>query len=406
MLKNILYFGACTFLFLPAILMGLQDKNTLAVLELEELGISRNEGRMLVNRLRNEIATQGHYLVIERELIEEILREQDFSQSGCTSSDCLVEIGKLLNVDYILGGSIGQVGSTYSISVRMINVETGIIYRSADYDYTGSIDNLLKIGMRNASKKLLSDDFVDRPMQGTKINTVANNSLINTWRYSNKMLSVRFKNGSIIKGKIISVDSQNNVSIQTLSGYQISIPSNDIIAISPLNLHEKGSVGLGVGLAYGGIGLSVDLALGPRFALCGGYGTFPVVEEPGFGAGIRYYFTESSRAFRPRISILYGTNMIFYYSESGYSYDYYSGDYDYYDYEITELLQGYEICLGFEIAFGDSRRHGIDFDIAYIPGFSDKLDETINKWEEEGYEITEYQEGIPIDISIGYRFRL
>ena len=69
------------------------------------------------------------------------------------------------------------------------------------------------------------------------------------------------------------------------------------------------------------------------------------------------------------------------------------------------MLQGYDICLGFEIAFGDSRRHGIDFDIAYIPGFSDKLNETKNKWEEEGYEITEYQEGIPIDISIGYRFR-
>ena len=47
-----------------------------------------------------------------------MLKEQGFQQSGCVSSECAVEAGKLLGVDQIVTGSIGKIGSYYTVSAN------------------------------------------------------------------------------------------------------------------------------------------------------------------------------------------------------------------------------------------------------------------------------------------------
>ena len=51
-----------------------------------------------------------------------------------------VDVGKLIGVEKIVGGSISKVGSTYSVSSRIVSVETGKILKGATYDYKGEID--------------------------------------------------------------------------------------------------------------------------------------------------------------------------------------------------------------------------------------------------------------------------
>ena len=38
--------------------------------------------------------------------MEQILVEQGFQQSGCTTNECMVEVGKLIGVEKIVSGSI------------------------------------------------------------------------------------------------------------------------------------------------------------------------------------------------------------------------------------------------------------------------------------------------------------
>ena len=74
-----------------------------------------------------------------------------FQQTGCTTNECIVEVGKLIGVEKIIGGSISQVGNIFSISSRIVNVETGEIEKSEVYDHIGEIGQLLTNGMREVA---------------------------------------------------------------------------------------------------------------------------------------------------------------------------------------------------------------------------------------------------------------
>ncbi|SVD57340.1 uncharacterized protein METZ01_LOCUS410194, partial [marine metagenome] len=62
---------------------------------------------------------------------------------GCTSEECAVEVGQLLGVQNMIGGSIGRVGETFTLDVRMISVQSGISLMTKQKTYAGKIDGLI-----------------------------------------------------------------------------------------------------------------------------------------------------------------------------------------------------------------------------------------------------------------------
>jgi hypothetical protein len=119
-----------------------QGQNT-AVVDLDRTGVSRDDARFLSDRLRTELFETGEFQVVEREKMELILKEQGFQNTGCTSVECAVEIGQLLNVQTIIAGAIGKIEDIYSISLRMIDVQTGAIIKTATEDYEGKLSEVL-----------------------------------------------------------------------------------------------------------------------------------------------------------------------------------------------------------------------------------------------------------------------
>ena len=112
-------------------------------MQLESNGISDYEVSTLTSKLIAEIFNTKKYRLIEREKIDLILKEQGFQTSGCTSSECLVEVGQIIGVELILGGIVGKVGQTFMISVRLIDVENGEITNTSTLEFRGEIDALL-----------------------------------------------------------------------------------------------------------------------------------------------------------------------------------------------------------------------------------------------------------------------
>ena len=127
---------------------------TIAVLEFEGDGVSQSETRTLTNRLRDEIFNTGIYIVLERGKMDEVLKEQGFQQTGCVTSECAVEVGNMLGVQQMIGGSIGKVGNIYTVSARVIDVGTGKLLKSANYDHIGDIGQLLIKGMKVVASQL------------------------------------------------------------------------------------------------------------------------------------------------------------------------------------------------------------------------------------------------------------
>lgn len=130
-------------------------KTSVAILELEPKGVPEVEVSALSDRLRGELIASGAFDVMERGKMHEILREQGFQQSGaCNTDACAVEVGQLIGVEKMIAGSLGRVGKTYSINLRLINVKTGRIERSIMRDYTGEIDKLLTTEMKAVAQQL------------------------------------------------------------------------------------------------------------------------------------------------------------------------------------------------------------------------------------------------------------
>jgi hypothetical protein len=122
-----------------------QEKTTMAVLTIESKGgISPSEAATLTDRLGSMLVNTNAFTVVDRSKMEEILQEQGFQQTGCTSTECAVEVGKLLNVQKMVSGSIGKIGRTYTVDLALIDVQTSQIENSFIRDYQGEIDGLLK----------------------------------------------------------------------------------------------------------------------------------------------------------------------------------------------------------------------------------------------------------------------
>ena len=116
-----------------------------AVLEFEGRGITEMEAGPLTDRFRSEIVRTNAFLVVSRSQMKAILDEQSFQMGGCTSTECAVEIGQMLNAQKIVVGTIGKIHTTFTVDISIIDVETARIEKSVNRDHKGNIDGLLPI---------------------------------------------------------------------------------------------------------------------------------------------------------------------------------------------------------------------------------------------------------------------
>jgi len=107
-------------------------------------GVSANDVDLITDRLNAELFNTNTATIIERNQMDEILKEQGFQKSGaCTDEGCLVEMGQLLGVEQIISGSLGKLGKIWIINLRVIDVQTGKIAVVVSREYAGGIEDLV-----------------------------------------------------------------------------------------------------------------------------------------------------------------------------------------------------------------------------------------------------------------------
>ena len=140
-------FPLLTLLIVSQFLVGqtTEGKTTVAVLEFEGRGINQMEAATLTDRMMSELVNTNAVIMVERNQMDEILSEQGFQQSGCTSSECAAEVGALLGVQNMVSGAFGKLGNSYTIDAKMFSVETGATVRAVTKTYKGEVDGLLNV---------------------------------------------------------------------------------------------------------------------------------------------------------------------------------------------------------------------------------------------------------------------
>ena len=99
-------------------------QTVIAVFEFENNGLDPREVRQLSTRLESEMVKLGDFKVVERTKIDDILKEQKLQISG-NVEETLVDVGKLLGANQIILGSIGKIGQVFTLSAKLVDVESG-----------------------------------------------------------------------------------------------------------------------------------------------------------------------------------------------------------------------------------------------------------------------------------------
>jgi len=117
----------------------------IAVSDLLGKGVTQPEADLITEQVRASLLGTGTFKVMERSMMDQIMKEQGFQQSGgCDNSECMVSVGRILGVQNLVVGSVGQVGHIFMINVKLVDIGTGEVLRSMTETCECTIEELLK----------------------------------------------------------------------------------------------------------------------------------------------------------------------------------------------------------------------------------------------------------------------
>ncbi|NIA28752.1 MAG: hypothetical protein GWP06_02420 [Actinobacteria bacterium] len=114
-----------------------QAKTAIAVLSFEAKNTSQETADAVSDILGTELFNTNRFQVVERQAISKMMEEQKLQMAGITDMSKAAEIGKVLNVEKIMIGSVSKLGRTFIINTRLVNVETGALDLAQNVKCTG-----------------------------------------------------------------------------------------------------------------------------------------------------------------------------------------------------------------------------------------------------------------------------
>ncbi|MEN9354487.1 MAG: hypothetical protein RL318_1812 [Fibrobacterota bacterium] len=132
-----------------------QDRDVVAINDFVGKGVTQSEADLITEEVRSQLMRNKKISVMERSMMDQILKEQGFQQSGaCDASDCQVQVGRLLGVNRLVVGSIGHIGRIYMINAKIVDISTGEVLQSVTETYEGAIEDVLQVTAPVIAKRI------------------------------------------------------------------------------------------------------------------------------------------------------------------------------------------------------------------------------------------------------------
>jgi TolB-like protein len=119
-------------------------KELVAVMDLEAVGASKVEASAITDRLREELLKSGRFTLVDRTQMSAVLDEQALQQSGCTTQECAVQVGKVLGVHKLISGKVTKISDTaWLVNATIVDVETSETLRAESIRHRGDYFSML-----------------------------------------------------------------------------------------------------------------------------------------------------------------------------------------------------------------------------------------------------------------------
>ena len=119
-----------------------EAKPTLALFSFSSEGMIDEDVALYTGFLRLELHQTKSFILVERIQINELLNEKSYDRMDCNTSDCAVEIGKLVGIKKVITGSFNVVADTCLIAGQLINVETKEPEVSVERTFIGDLEEI------------------------------------------------------------------------------------------------------------------------------------------------------------------------------------------------------------------------------------------------------------------------
>jgi len=151
-----------------------EAKPTLALFSFSAEGMIDEDVALYTGFLRLELHQTRSFILVERIQINELLNEKNYDRMDCNTSDCAVEIGKLVGIKKVITGSFNLVADTCLIAGQLINVETKEPEVSVERTFIGELEDInpyiqimaWEFAGLDAPKDIL--EIVEKPDEGTE----------------------------------------------------------------------------------------------------------------------------------------------------------------------------------------------------------------------------------------------
>jgi len=131
-MKRCVWSGLLAAVFAAGLFPADASSKTLVVMNFKSAGASQELSVAVSELLRGVMAgiDGAGFTLVERDQLNEVMREQGLSLSGAIDEGNSKKLGKLLAADFLIVGSVSRLGGAYAISARMVNGDTGQIVRA------------------------------------------------------------------------------------------------------------------------------------------------------------------------------------------------------------------------------------------------------------------------------------
>lgn len=147
------------------------ERFTMAVMNLDGFNVSRDLVGIITENIRAKIVEADYFSVISKQDMGVILSEAygNDAPDQCVDATCLIERGRVLRAQKIVGGTVAQYNDLINVTLRLIDVETGRIDAAVvdEYDPGTSVMNF----SRHVAF-LLCNQFSTSSEEGFRLNNV------------------------------------------------------------------------------------------------------------------------------------------------------------------------------------------------------------------------------------------
>ncbi len=140
-------------------------------------GVDINAAAIVADTLNEQFVKSEDFIAIDRAYISKIQAEKKFQLSGDVKSDDIKELGATFGAEFICIANVSQLGSTYTVSARLIEVETAQVVSQESARKQGQIDVLFDVA-EDVGEKLIGKDIANsqstpaEQVEGKKVNPV------------------------------------------------------------------------------------------------------------------------------------------------------------------------------------------------------------------------------------------